>query len=321
MNIKSYHNVAKFYNELCLELSNSRESIDLIYFSFVDGYWGEKISKILEVKAQEGMKVRLMVDPIGQLTEDMGKIIKSFKMFGKLKNNKVQVKFYKHKRWLLSHQHIKACIIDKKIFIFGGSNIADHYINWEDSNFIYTGDLPEDILSLYDFCLHTPRSLQVDKSPILFSTTTPSIYLTVPNESNRVKQALISLINGSQKSLRIQTWYFLPDKDIQKTLEQAVARGVDVQIIISQSNRMPIINLLNLFTIKRLVSKGVKIFQWTKNYRHQKLYWNDKNQVLLGSANIEPFSMRLNFEMLVSLNNKTLADSLDSEFESTKLLL
>ena len=47
---------------------------------------------------------------------------------------------------------------------------------------------------------------------------------------------------------------------------------------------------------------------------HSKAAWNDKGDVLFGSANLDPHSMHINFESCLQINDPTLAWELRRAF-------
>ncbi len=316
MKVTVFHDVEEFYEQLYHEIKVAKYQVDLIYLAYVKGSWTSKINKVLIEKAKSGVKVRLMVDPLGQFFEDITKSFSSLAMLNDLKSNGIQVFFFKQKNFLRVHLHTKACIVDQQVLLTGGSNIADHYTSWSDTNFLIKNIHDELITNLFDVYL-TPSMAKKyikNRDKIVFDKQHPSFYINLPQQPDQVKKSILSFINNSKKNLFIETWYFLPDKIIIDSLIAALHRGVNIQIIISQKNRLPIINLLNKKVIYQLRKKGASIYLWKKNYRHKKLYWNEQNQVIFGSVNLDMFSMNKNMEMAVTANDKTIADSLSQDF-------
>ncbi len=216
--------------------------------------------------------------------------------------------------------HIKICAIDDNRLLFGGSNIDDHYLKWRDSNFLLTGHFNQRFHLIYDYLLlqtkvSTPKLKQ--KSTSLAKrilTGKPQLYLNIEPSFDQVKTALLSLINNSQTQLRIITWYFLPDQEIQSALIKAVDRGVRIEIINSANNRVPITNLLNIFTKHKLRKKQIRIWDWHQDYLHTKLYWNDQDDILMGSANFDYFSLNKSYEILIKLNNPKITQKTNHYF-------
>jgi len=66
------------------------------------------------------------------------------------------------------------------------------------------------------------------------------------------------------------------------------------------------------------MGEGVQIYQWTASYRHEKMYWCDGEQMLLGSLNLDPVSSNTNLELLVSVRDSSLVNKLTSRFEAIK---
>ncbi|MBF0407555.1 MAG: phosphatidylserine/phosphatidylglycerophosphate/cardiolipin synthase family protein [Candidatus Riflebacteria bacterium] len=115
-------------------VEEARESIDTTYFIIKDDVFGLSFLGLLRTKALEGVKIRLMVD--SRTTVWGGFLTDKLQELAGLPN--VQVKFYnsvskeffalfKDLRNVIASNHDKIIIVDKKLAIIGGRNIAADY--------------------------------------------------------------------------------------------------------------------------------------------------------------------------------------------------
>jgi len=154
---------------------------------------------------------------------------------------RVQVDYYSGSLW--SHQHVKACVIDQAILLFGGSNIADHYLDWSDVNFFLNCELlvGDQLGDLYDLLKGSKKLVVPQKcgESAGFYAKPSTLHLNLPSTKNKkgAKKALVKMIKGARQTLYIQSWYFYPDLEIVEALSAAAKRGVKTQLIISKKTR------------------------------------------------------------------------------------
>ena len=117
-----------FFSSVLEDLKNAKISISMEYYIFREDELGKKIAKVLEEKAKEGVKVRLIVDGAGGYGR---------KMLKDLKNVGVEVgvffpshfPFFKIANLRANYRdHRKLCIIDSKFGYISGFNIGDEYL-------------------------------------------------------------------------------------------------------------------------------------------------------------------------------------------------
>ena len=121
-----------------------------------------------------------------------------------------------------------------------------------------------------------------------------------PDESfERVRWAMIGGINAAQRSVRILTPYFLPDQSIITALDAAAMRGVEVDILIPETSDLPHVQWATFGQLWQVVQSGCRIWAKPGAFDHSKLMLVDGAWTLLGSANWDARSLRLNFEFNV----------------------
>ena len=112
----------------------------------------------------------------------------------------------------------------------------------------------------------------------------------------------MSAINLARRSIRIATPYFLPDEQLITALQLAVLRGVDVHVVLpraqqpSRSSPGPPRRISG-----RLLETGCHLWRSPPPFDHSKLMTIDGEWSLIGSANWDMRSLRLNFELTVEI--------------------
>jgi len=103
------------------------------------------------------------------------------------------------------------------------------------------------------------------------------------------------------------TPYFLPSRELIAALQSAALRGVEVTILLPAKNNLPFVHWATRNMLWELLERGIRVFYQPPPFVHTKLFVVDDQYVLIGSANIDPRSLRLNFELAVEVFNTEFA--------------
>jgi cardiolipin synthase A/B len=119
-----------------------------------------------------------------------------------------------------------------------------------------------------------------------------------PDRRNEpISKSIVSLLNEASDRVWIATGYFVPDDIILAALEFAASRGVDVRLLISEKNDHPWLVVVGRSYYGQLLAAGVRIFEYSVGINHAKIMLADDRWAMVGSANLDYRSMRLNFEL------------------------
>ncbi len=315
--------VHHFYENLVSELENAETRISMMYYAFVHGDWSQKIGEILMKKAREGVEVRLMADGFGQILDWPQHALKNLALVQKLKAAGVAVdRFHPLGKYskVFNRLHCKVCAIDTHTVFMGGSNIGDYYPTWDDYNFRLDGYLGPAFHQVFDYIRTFSNGIRPGReieTPPLFSGDT-HIWLTVPGKRREIRQALLQLIQNANHFIYLRTWYFLPDTEILDALQHQAENGVAVNLMLSHKTRVPPVDYANVIPCDRLAKSGGLVYRYHEKYMHAKVAWNDRSEILLGSANLDHVSLRKTFECCIHVIDDGLAQDLQRAFEKDK---
>jgi cardiolipin synthase len=110
---------------------------------------------------------------------------------------------------------------------------------------------------------------------------------------------LLAALAEAQVSIKILTPYFLPDMTLITAINLASLRGVRVDIVLPALNNLPFVHWASRALWWQLLERGCHIWLTPPPFDHGKLMIVDGHWVLLGSANWDARSLRLNFELNV----------------------
>jgi len=134
-----------------------------------------------------------------------------------------------------------------------------------------------------------------------------------PDEDfEKLRWTLLGALSIARYSVKIVTPYFLPDPPLTSALNLAAMRGVKVEIILPSKNNLVFIQWASRAMWWQLLEHGSRIFLTRPPFDHSKLMIVDGCWVLLGSANWDPRSLRLNFEYNLECYDVELAKQLES---------
>jgi cardiolipin synthase A/B len=133
---------------------------------------------------------------------------------------------------------------------------------------------------------------------------------------DKLRLVLLAAINSSHESLLIVTPYFLPDEALITALNLAAMRGVTVNIVLPRVNNLRMMKWASTALLPQLLEHGCRIWLSDPPFDHSKLMVVDGIWSLIGSANWDPRSLRLNFEFNIEAFDADLAASLTVIAES-----
>lgn len=132
------------------------------------------------------------------------------------------------------------------------------------------------------------------------------------NDADALNDLICGAINMARSHVRIMTPYFLPTHDLMAALRSAAQRGIDVRIILPLQNNLPYMTWATQRLLPDLLVAGARVWYQKPPFAHTKLLCVDKFYSLVGSANLDARSLRLNFELNMEVYNPELAGQLEA---------
>jgi cardiolipin synthase len=120
----------------------------------------------------------------------------------------------------------------------------------------------------------------------------------------------------SQRTVRILTPYFLPEPGLMEAITITAMRGVDVDIIVPERGNHRLVEWASAGQFDQLLEKGCRIWLAPPPFDHSKLMIVDDAWSLIGSANWDPRSLKLNFEFNVECYGTEMAAKLKAVFDA-----
>lgn len=122
---------------------------------------------------------------------------------------------------------------------------------------------------------------------------------------DRLTMLLCAALAEARHRVCIMTPYFLPGRELITALQTAAIRGVQVDVVLPAENNLPFVHWATRNLLWELLFYGVHVYYQPPPFNHAKLFLVDSDYGLIGSANLDPRSLRLNFELQVEIYDRS----------------
>ena len=123
-----------------------------------------------------------------------------------------------------------------------------------------------------------------------------------------LRWVLLGVLASARTSVRIVTPYFLPDPGLVTALSIAAMRGVAVDVVVPERGNLPVVQWAQTAQLWQVLERGCRVWATPQPFDHTKLVVVDGTWTLFGSANWDPRSLRLNFEIDVECYDPDLGE-------------
>ena len=223
--------------------------------------------------------------------------------------------------------HRKVLVVDGRVGFTGGMNIREGHVladgprhPVQDLQFLIDGPVVGQLMEVFaEDWAYTTR--EVLEGPTWFPAldpagSSPARGITDgPDEDfEKLRWTVQGAIAAARDSIHILTPYFLPDPSLITALNIAAMRGVAVDIVVPSRNNHPVVQWASQAQLWQVVSRGCRVFASPPPFDHGKLLVVDGAWSLIGSANWDARSLRLNFELNVEVYDREFAARLEHVF-------
>lgn len=297
----------------------AREYILVQYYILRDDGAGRRFRDALLAARGRGVAVRVLFDEIGSASlpdrylaalREGGAEVSGFRTTRR--GNRFQMNFRNHR---------KSVVIDGRLAFSGGLNIGDEYLGldprfgaWRDTHLEVEGPcvVPIQLAWCEDWHWATgavpplrwePAAAAEDGHEVAVVPSGPA------DELETCSLAFLHLISTARKRLWIATPYFVPDEAIIAALQLAARRGVDVRVMVPRRSDNALVNWSSFSYYPDMIPAGVRLYRYGPGFLHHKVLLSDAVAVV-GTANFDNRSFRINFEMSVASEGGEIAEAM-----------
>jgi len=285
------------FPRMLTSIGDAKRWIHLEVYAFSDEGIGRQFMDALGAAARRGVDVQVIIDGWGSATT--GRTVAA-----QLTSEGVTVDIFHPLRTLFvgrfRRNHRKILVVDDEVAFIGGINIGDEYQTTPDR--IGWADLALEIRGPAAARL----GRRIRKEPLGGDSAVVNIQLSGWGGAWRLRGRYLRRLRDARARILLAHGYFLPDRQLVKAIIEAVKRGVDVRILLSGRSDVPFARAAIVGLYEQFLTAGVKIYEWTSSVLHAKAAVIDGRETLIGSFNLDPFSLR-NFETLVEVDDVDIA--------------
>lgn len=292
----------------------ARESICLESYIYTSGPIGVRFRNSLVRAQQRGVRVRVLVDALGSLT-----LPDSF--WAPLRVAGGEARFFNpvslNRMGIRNHRKLVVC--DDRVAFIGGFNIAPECEGdgvtrgWRDLGLRLEGSLVAELAMSFDemFALANfqhKRFVRLRRPGLKRTVALPAVQLLLSGPGrgwSPIRRALQKDL-ASGRNVQIMAAYFLPTLRLRRAIVRAARRGRSVQLLLAGKSDVAVSHLAGQSLYRRLLKAGVGIHEYEPQILHGKLFIVD-NAVYVGSANLDPRSLSINYELMVRFENPVMA--------------
>ncbi|NLB47328.1 MAG: cardiolipin synthase A, partial [Microbacteriaceae bacterium] len=129
-------------------------------------------------------------------------------------------------------------------------------------------------------------------------------------------QVFVSLLYTAKRRISITSPYFIPEGAIMHALGAATARGVEVELFVSEIGDQAVVYHAQRSYYEELLKAGVRIFMYRPPYiLHSKHFTIDDHVAVVGSSNMDQRSFNLNMEVSMVVYGESFVRELDEVIE------
>ena len=300
------------YPAMLHAIEQARHHIHLQSYIIAPDDAGRKLMELLARRAREGIRVRVLYDSYGSARARWRGF---FRAYASVPNMSVvgfsQANILRRQMQINLRNHRKLLVVDGASAFLGGLNISDGNLGIggirgaiHDFHFKVTGPSVLDLqyTFLRDWYYMTEEDPEIIlgapyfPSPVLAGDVPMRVLNAGPTDVEALGDVFFNLICGAKKEILIVTPYFIPTEDLRSALRSAALRGVDVRILVPKRGNNWLAQYAARSFFEELLVSGVRIFERFPPFMHTKLIVADGRIVVLGSANFDTRSIRLNYE-------------------------
>lgn len=312
------------YPAMLAAIDAARYSVALATYIFDHGQAGDRFIEALARAVERGVAVRVLLDGVGE-RYSRPPVTRA------LRHRHVPVARFLPTVIPVLHpyfnlrNHRKLMIVDGAIGFCGGMNIRDGCLlelaprgATQDVHFRIQGPVVRQLMSAFavDWSFATGESLEGERwlPPLepAGSVAARGIPDGPDEDFETLLQTLLGALSQATASVRLATPYFLPDAPLVAAFRTAALRGVRVEVVLPERGNLRLVEWAMMAQIRQIVDSGCRVYLSPPPFDHSKIFVVDGSWSLIGSANWDPRSLRLNFEYGVECYSTELAGRLEA---------
>ena len=311
----------------------ARDHVHLEYYIFEPDRIGTALRDLLVERANAGVAVRLLVDALG--SKRLGR-----RFMAPMHAAGIHVALFhdtrigRRLRPVTNYRtHRKIVVCDGLVGFTGGVNITDdedrrtHPDAYHDVHLRIEGGavrwLQTTFLEDWSYATGENARHMMDESitrmmpPSQAGDIAMQIVTSGPDTPlEAIHRMHVAAIHSASHRAWLTTPYFVPGEPALMALTSAALRGVDVRILVPRRSDSLVVSAAARSYYDELMAAGVKVWEYKARMLHSKTLVVDDHCAMVGTANFDNRSFRLNFEVMAVVYGPALAEALEQQFKT-----
>jgi cardiolipin synthase len=321
------------YAAMIAAIGEAQRSVILETYIFDRDPIGLRIADALIAAVGRGVSVRVLIDAVGA-RYSVPSIVRYLRQGGittDVFNGSIIMGLRLPYANLRTHR--KILVVDGTLAFAGGMNIRQGFTaefagagRACDTHFRIEGPVATDIFSIAAEDWHfasgerldgdtwraTPETRGEPNSPLLMRALPSG-----PDDSLEANhKMLMGAFSVARHSIRIMSPYFLPDRELISALTTAARRGVAIDIVVPSANNLVLVDRAMRAQFNQVLRSYCRIWRAQGPFDHSKLLVVDSTWAFIGSSNLDPRSLRLNFEIDIEVLDASFAKKIEARIDS-----
>ena len=305
------------YPAMLAAIATARQSVHLSTYIFDTDGAGRRFIDALADAARRGVAVRVIIDGLGEkYSHPRARTL--------MEGSRIRVARFLPLRqgfYLNLRNHRKLLIVDGNQAFTGGMNLGDRHLversgrpaPVRDLHFGVEGPVVGELQQVFleDWHFVTGELLDEERYfpqiPAAGAALVRAIGDGPDKEFRKLEMIILGALSRATRHVQIMTPYFIPDGALMAALATTALRGVTVTLVLPEKNNLPYVHWASRAYLGDLLQQGIRVFYQPPPFVHTKLLVVDGLWSLIGSANLDPRSLRLNFELNLEAYDRELA--------------
>lgn len=324
------------YDAMVAAIASARGHVHAEFYIFRPDAAGARFRDALVERARAGVEVRLLLDAAGSSSTTARFLAPLVEAGGKVRRFN-PLRFGRLRRPLPNFRsHRKILVVDGVVGFTGGMNVADDQSRrargeaaWRDTQVRIDGAAVHglQLTFLEDWAFAGGRDapgaggIPAERLRAYFPAVAPGphavqVVASGPDQPDSAIESLyFAAIAGARRRVWITTPYFVPTEATLEALTTAALRGVDVQLVVPVRTDSRLTDAAGTTYHDALLDAGARVHLHGPPMVHAKTCVVDDVLAIVGTANFDHRSFRLNFEVIAAFYGGAPVEEVARHFE------
>ncbi len=324
--VEALENGENAFPRMLEAIAGAERCVWLATYIFETDPVGRQFIQALAAAAARGVQVRVLIDGLGEWYS-WPHAVPVLRRAGVATRRFLPPRLFPPRLSLNMRNHRKILVVDGGIGFLGGMNLGGREVGkagarrMADLHFRVRGPVLQQLAEAFqiDWQFAAREALVVPGAPEGCGTCMCRVITDGPDEDNdKLLLVMLGAVALAREQLLIMTPYFIPPPELISALQSAALRGVEVTLVLPERSNLRYVDWACRRWLTPLIERGVRVYLQPPPFAHTKLLVMDGRYAQIGSANLDPRSLRLNFEVAMEVYDAATCEGLSRYIEAAR---